>query len=812
MKICDTAFARSEDPITLLVPREIESAVYESDGVLLRLKALHLVQKQINVSMLRKGTSFAFTGEWGSVSMRVQFLSETELRVRAAQGDLIPDVRQPMLLSEPTGYTQFTVSEDEHFITLTTPRITVRLQCSPFCLTVLDAEGRTLYEQYNDDAHNVTADRRRGRREDGSGSDAYDPSFSYPGFMRYPSGFVTNKHSGRTLYAESVRMRHGERFYGFGESFSKLDKSGQDILNDITNPVGVSNCRSYKCSPFFLSNNGYAAYYNTPRRIRFCMGADFFKAYSCEVEAPLLDLFLFFRGDYAKNLQAYCNLTGMSEVPPKWAFGAWMSRNCYMTGQEVEDVAAELRARELPCDVMHIDWAYCKTTDYDFEFDTSRFPDVSAMAQRLSDKGIRLSVWQLPYIRHTSPVFPEAVAHHALALEKDGSIADVAEKQAVIDFSSDEAVTWYKEKLRALLRQGIRVIKTDFGECASSEYVYKTADGADMHNLYPLYYNKAAYAACQEVYPGDSLIWGRSAYTGCQRYPVYWGGDSDSDFMGMYHSLRGGLSLGLSGFPFWSHDVGGYFGTPEPEVYIRWLQFGMLSPLVRFHGTSAREPWAFGETVVEQYRKYAALRYSLMEYLYSEAKKCAQDCTPMLRALVLDFPNDPAAETVDDEYLLGRNLLVAPVFSTDPSRKVYLPAGTAWLHLHTGTWYEGGQYVEIDTPIDITPVFLRGGTATPFIEPMQHVDERPIEQIRWEICPVCNIALYELKTDKLDIRMRYKFDGVTGAGRITAEGVPEGMRSVYHINCPDVKQLFYNGREMPFEYEDNRFVLSNVEV
>lgn len=804
-------FARADDPLCLLVPREIERASRTRDGVLLYLKALRLKKEEINVSMLQKGVSYAFTGEWGRMTLRVQLLSDTDLRVRMAEGESIPELRQPMLLAEPESFEEFTYTEDADAIRVTTGRIAVELCRNPFRLRVLDETGRTLYEQYNDDAHNVTSDRRRGHREDGSNADALDPALSFPGFLRYPSGLAKNERTGATLYAQTVRLQHGERFYGFGESFSRLNKAGQEIFNEVTNPVGVSNARSYKCAPFFLSSRGYAAYYNTPRRIRFQMGADFFKAYSAEAEAPLLDLFLFFRKSHAQNLLAYGDLTGHSALPPKWAFGVWMSRNCYMTGQEVEEVAAELRTRSLPCDVMHIDWAYCKTTDYDFEFDTARFPNVMQMAQRLLAKGMRLSAWQLPYIRHTSPVFQEAAAHHALALEKDGSIADAAQKQAVIDFSSPEAVDWYKGKLRALLQQGIRVIKTDFGECASEHYVYKTVDGADMHNLYPLFYNKAAYEVCEEVHPGDSLIWGRSAYAGCQRYPVYWGGDSDSDFAGMYHSLRGGLSLGLSGFPFWSHDVGGYFGTPEPAVYIRWLQFGMLSPLVRFHGTSAREPWAFGEEAVRQYQKYAVLRYSLMEYLYGEAGKCTEDCTPMLRALALDFPEDPAAGEIDDEYLLGRNILVVPVFSTDATRTVYLPAGTAWLDYHTFTWHEGGQTVTIDTPIDITPVFLRGGTATPFIEPMQHVDERPVEYIRWEICPAHDSALYELKTDKLDIRMRYDFEESTGTGRLVVKGAPAGMRMEYRIHCPDVKRLYCNGREIPFAYGDNRFALANIQ-
>lgn len=803
-------FSKSDftgDNLTLHIPRVLKSLRTVNGRIEITLDALICRKEAIVISMLMKGREFRFTGEWTEMTMSLEFVTPSVVRVKMANGSSIPVKHQPMLLKEPIAKECYKCTESEDAYRIQTNKMVVILYKNPFRMEIEDNKGRLIYRQYNDDLHNVSNDRRRGFKEGDDDNTSNDISnLSFPGFECFPFGYVEDTNTGSSCYCESVETRFDECFYGFGERFSRINKNGQEILNWITNPVGVSNTKAYKAVPFFHSSRGYGVYYNTPRKIRFSMGEYFYKAYSCEVEDDLLDYFIFVTGDYRETLDKYTELTGKSLVPPKWSFGVWMSRNCYMSQSEVEEVAEKLRQENLPCDVMHIDWAYCKTYDYDFEFDKKRFPDVKGMSEKLLNMGIKLSLWHVPYIKETSPIYKEIAEKGLLARHEDGTIADSEAREGVLDFSNPETVEWYKEKLRDLLRQGIRVIKTDFGENAQDCYVYHSVDGRDMHNLYPLFYNKAAYEACQEIHPGDSLVWGRSAYAGNQKYPIYWGGDSDSDYNGMYHSLRGGLSLGLSGFPFWSHDVGGYFCTPEPDVYIRWLQFGMLSPLVRFHGTSSREPWAYGDEAVRQYKKYAALRYSLMEYLYSEAIRCAEDGTPMLRALMLEFPDDPMTENIDDEYLLGRNILVAPVFSSDPVRKVYLPAGTSWLDLHNYKWYSGGKTVEIETPIDITPVFLRGETATPFVEPMNHVDEHPHKKIRWEICPVHDISYYDLKTDKFDICFRYDFDGSTGVGKIEISGA-EGLELTYHINCPDVKKLYINGQQTDFTYEDNNFVI-----
>ncbi|HCX44303.1 MAG TPA: alpha-xylosidase [Oscillibacter sp.] len=794
------AFTR--EGLIVQFPRRVTGITRDGSRILLHLQAMVCRKEPVVISALMQGRTFRFTGQWAPMTASLEFLPPRTLRLRLADGEGLPPNPQPMVLSQPEPAPMAMV-ETEDCYRFFTESWQATVWKDPYRLELADANGKLLYRQYNDDRHNVTNDRRRGHQE-GEGDDpAQDPALSFPGFETYPFGCVTDPDTGAHCFTESVCVEPGETFYGFGERFSPLNKNGQELLNWVINPVGVSNNKAYKCVPFFFSSRGYGVYYNTPRKIRFSMCNYYYKAYECQVGSDGLDLFLFV-GDQKQVLSAYADLTGHSALPPKWAFGVWMSRNCYMNQEEVETVAAQLRERQLPCDVMHIDWAYCKTYDYDFAFDKRRFPDVAAMSEKLLQMGIRLSVWQIPYIKKTADTYRYAAEHGYLAREADGSPADTQDGEAVIDFSNPQAVAWYQDLLRGLLEQGIRVIKTDFGENAQDCYRYAGCDGRDMHNLYPLLYNRAAYEVCQQVHPGDSLVWGRSAYAGCQRYPVYWGGDSDSDYNGMYHSLRGGLSLGLSGFPFWSHDVGGYFCTPEPNVYIRWMQFGMLSPLVRFHGTSAREPWAFGEKAVELYRQYAALRYSLIEYLYSEARRCAEDGTPMLRALVLDFPEDPMVKNIDDSYLLGRNLLVAPVFSDEPERAVYLPAGTDWMYLHTGRWHRGGQCVRVKAPIDVMPIFYRGGTATPRITPGQCVSQTPPQELTWEVCPFEGRAGYTYRAEHDPVRLDFALDDSREA-RVTVTGhEPYGL--CLRIHAPNMQKLLINGSPALFAWEGDTAV------
>lgn len=678
---------------------------------------------------------FVSTGQECDVTVRIEQTASEILRIRMQKGGVIEESNWPMLIRDPEVSGELACEETPERLILRGDRMTVLLNKSPFHMEIRDRDGTVLYSQYNDDLHSTTNDRRRGINEAADELELEQIRASYPAFEVYPFGFVEDNITGDLCYTEAVSMAYDEAFYGFGESFSPINKRGEEKLIWTINPLGVSTVKSYKPVPFFMSSRSYGLYLNSPSKSVFDMGSYFFKAYTVASFDKTFDLF-FIRGDgYADILKKYLSLTGnCRNVPPKWSFGVWMGRNCYRSRAEMEEIARELRERELPCDVLHLDWDYtAHENGFDFAFDEGRFPCPKQMIEGLREQGYHLSIWQLPYLRKDTPIYNEALGKGYLSSPPPGQTREL-DDNGIIDFSNPDARAWYQEKLRALLRQGIAVIKTDFGENADEDYSYHSIDGADMHNLYPLLYNDAAYEVCEEVHGQEALVWGRSAFAGSQRFPLYWGGDSDSDYLGLYHSLRGGLSLGMTGFPFWSYDVGGYFGRPDPDVYIRWMELGMLSSHIRFHGTTAREPWHFGEQAVEIYRKYARLRYSLIEYIYAEARRAVENGTPLMRPLALDFPNDKTVRTIDDQFLLGNSILVAGVFDKAPVRRLYLPAGK-WLDWHTGEVICGPGWIDKEIPIDILPIYLRFGSVIPFVDPGLYVGQKTGTAVTWYVLP-----------------------------------------------------------------------------
>ncbi|MEL7607901.1 MAG: TIM-barrel domain-containing protein [Bacillota bacterium] len=676
-------------------------------------------------------------GETENACLRLDFIEGDILRIRLERGEAVRELERAMLVGAPKGADGAKVQDSGEAIIASCGKLVVQIDKNPFHMKVGTMDGAVLYDQYTDDMHSVTSDIRRMQSNEFVEDEAFhNMPKRYAAFEVYPFGYVIDNKTGEICYTEALRSNYREAFFGFGESFSSANKSGQRKLIWMINPLGTSSAKSYKNVPFFMSSAGYGLYLNSSRKSVFDMGSYFFKTHTVASFDTQLDLFFIPGPDYASILKGYCDLTGHCiNVPPKWSFGVWMGRNCYRTRGEIEEICAELRQRELPCDVIHLDWDYTRveTHGFDFLFDEQRFPDPASMIRWMRERHYRLSLWQLPYLNKNTPIYDYCREKGYFARLPEGVDPD-SENVGVLDFSNPETVAWYQAQLKNLLQMGASVIKTDFGENADAEYRYRSIDGADMHNLYPLLYNKAAYEVCEEVCGEEALIWGRSAFAGAQRYPMYWGGDSDSDYYGLYHSLRGGLSLGLTGFPFWSHDVGGYFGTPDPDVYIRWVQFGMLSSHVRFHGTTAREPWHYGDAAVDVYRRYAAIRYSLIEYLYAEAHHAVEACTPMMRHLALDFGGDPTVLNIDDQYMLGRNVLVAGVFDNNPVRRLYLPAGR-WLDWHTNEILEGSRWIDYPVPPEIMPIFLRFGTATPLVAPKNYVGEKPDEYIRWKILP-----------------------------------------------------------------------------
>ena len=282
----------------------------------------------------------------------------------------------------------------------------------------------------------------------------------------------------------------------------------------------------------------------------------------------------------------------------------------------------------------------------------------------------------------------------------------------LVDFTNPDAVAWYQSYLRRLMAQGVDSFKTDFGERIPTDVVWH--DGSDperMHNHYTHLYNRAVFDVLEaERGEGEAVLFARSATAGGQQFPVHWGGDCESTFVSMAESLRGGLSLASSGFGFWSHDIGGFEGTPDAAVFKRWLAFGLLSSHSRLHGSdSYRVPWAFDEEAVDVTRRFTSLKHQLMPYLAAAGVEAHEEGVPVMRPMVLEFPDDPGAATVDTQYMLGPDLLVAPVFSAEGDVDVYVPEGT-WTSLLTGDRVTGPRWVRERHGFDSVPLYVRPGT------------------------------------------------------------------------------------------------------
>ncbi|HEY9141346.1 MAG TPA: alpha-xylosidase, partial [Bryobacteraceae bacterium] len=470
----------------------------------------------------------------------------------------------------------------------------------------------------------------------------------------------------------------------------------------------------YKPIPFFMSSRGYGMFVHTSAPATFDFGASYGFSNQLLLGDDALDLFVFL-GSPKEILDEYTDLTGKAAMPPLWSFGLWMSRISYFSEAEVRGVAAKLRQYRIPADVIHIDTGWFET-DWrcDYKFSKTRFPTPEKMIADLKRDGFHISLWQLPYFVPKNSLFPDILAK-GLAV-KDGK-GNLPYEDAVLDFTNPATVAWYQDKIAGLLKMGVGAIKVDFGEAAPLTGVYANGrTGFYEHNLYPLRYNKAVADITRKA-TGENIIWARSAWAGSQRYPLHWGGDAGNTDTAMAAELRGGLSFGLSGFTFWSHDIGGFVAKSPEELYRRWLPFGMLTSHSRCHGAPPKEPWEYSPAFLDLFRRTDEMKYRLMPYIYAQAKFSTEHGLPMVRALFIEFPDDPGAWQIDDEYLFGSDILVAPLFENTTGRDVYLPPGE-WIDYQTGKLYSGGWH-KIEAGSIPVVMLVRDGAVIPQMEPAQ---------------------------------------------------------------------------------------------
>ena len=671
----------------------------------------------------------AATSSGGSVEIALSAESPEIWRVRLAP-DATPFPALPILAPERSAgasasvvvgevgpAVRLDVQETEAGLTVRGAAVTLEIGRDPWCLAFRDETGRIIC------------------RENPFDVDGLNRLFIRPlGFVRDAGGAVTQ-------ITESFHLRPDEHLFGLGEKFTPLDKTGKRIVSWTLDALGAASERAYKNVPLLISTRGYGLFLNTGRRITYELGAESCETYTVAIDGPILDAFLVYGPTPAEIIERYTGLTGRAPVPPRWSFGIWLSGSgVHRDEPAIRRMIEQLAEHDIPCDVIHVDPWWMRWRKYaDFQWDREAFPDPDRFIADLHRQGLRLSLWQHPYVSVESDLFAEGERHGYFARRPDGQtyvidyglslstlpsgVTHVASQEtswnrgvAIIDLTNPAAVEWYKALMRPVLAMGADVFKTDFGEDIPADAVFANGmTGAEIHNLYPLLYNRAVFEVTQEV-RGKGLVWSRSGYAGSQRYPTCWSGDPACTWDSLAFTIRGGLSLGLSGVPFWSNDIGGYRGHPSEALYIRWAQFGLLCSHARCHGESQREPWFYGNRATEIFRRYARLRYQLFPYLYSCAHEAARTGLPVLRAMPLAFPADINGYDKDLQYMLGPWLLVAPIYDESDRRSVYLPAGR-WTEFWTGQTFDGPNDLNIHAPLDTLPVFVHGGAMVPGTAP-----------------------------------------------------------------------------------------------
>jgi alpha-D-xyloside xylohydrolase len=553
--------------------------------------------------------------------------------------------------------------------------------------------------------------------------------------------------NGETYMAQYLSVTVGETIYGLGERFTAFVRNGQSV--DCWNEDGgTATEQSYKTLPFYLSGRGYGVLVNNPGRVSFEIGSEVVSAVQFSVAGEIIDYYII-AGEGPKDvIRRYTALTGRPALPPAWSFGLWLSTS-FTTDYDEKTVGRfvdGMAERSIPLRVFHFDCFWMKGCRWiDFEWDREQFPDPAGMLERLHRRGLKVCVWINPYVAQKSPLFDEAAAEGFLLKRPNGDLWQWDRWQpgmGIVDFTNPAAAAWYAGKLKGLLDMGVDCFKTDFGERIPPDAVYH--DGSDplrMHNYYAYLYNKTVFELLErERGKGEALVFARSATAGSQCFPLHWGGDCAATYESMSETLRGGLSLGLGGFGFWSHDIGGFESTATADLFKRWCAFGLLSSHSRLHGNqSYRVPWNFDDEACDVLRFFTELKCRLMPYLWAKAVESHTRGLPLLRAMILEFPRDPGCAYLDRQYMLGDSLLAAPVFSPGGDLSYYLPEGR-WTSILSGEVIEGGAWRGEHHGYFSLPLLARPNSVIPLGNNMSRPDYDYADGICFRVCELSDGA------------------------------------------------------------------------
>lgn len=577
--------------------------------------------------------------------------------------------------------------------------------------------------------------------------------------------------SGKTYMMDSLYMDVGEWIYGLGERFGAYLKNGQTV--DIWNADGgTASEQAYKNIPFYMTNRGYGVLVDDTSDVSFEVGSEKVERVQFSVEGEALRYYMILGPSPKEVLCRYTQLVGRPALPPAWSFGLWLSTS-FTTDYDEKTTTSfidGMKERDIPLSVFHFDCFWMKGMNWcDFEWDRQTFPDPKGMLARYKSRGLHISAWINPYVSQFSPLFAIGKEKGYFIQKENGDVWQTDLWQpgmAILDVTNPQAREWFSSYLERLLDMGVDCLKTDFGERIPVKGVryFNGSSPLHMHNYYTHLYNQMVFELLERKRgKGDAVLFARSATAGGQQYPVHWGGDNSANYRSMAETLRAGLSLAHCGFGFWSHDISGFEQTAPADVYKRWAQFGLLSSHSRLHGSSSyRVPWLFDEEACEVVRRFAKLKCRLMPYLYSIAVEAHEKGIPMLRPMLLEFPDDLTAQMLDRQYMLGDKLLVAPVFSADEAA-FYLPAGR-WINILDEKVYEGERWVHERYDFMHMPLLVREDTVLPMGAHEDRPDYDYADQLELHVYGLKDGERREIQIHDLSgrVKARYTISRKTG--------------------------------------------------
>ncbi len=699
----------------------------------------------------KQGNEFFFSTS--NADVKLEFCTPGMFRVRSAWSRSFEANENLMVVNYNYPSVQVNSSEAADHFQLQTEKLNIKVYKAPFHIDVYTKEGKLL-----------SSETGAGMAKDGEAVSC-----------------------AKQLSAE-------EHFFGFGERMDFLDRKSKKVKLNVGRGTGLPHAvgaynileANYCPVPFFMSTQGYGIFLHNSFATEWDMGSSRNDQYSFKAADGELDYYFIYGPTFPSILSDYTSLTGRAPLVPKFALGlhagtysggTW-GHEAQTSDNYVIQLAKKFREMGIPVDLLWLDstWRIFGknggkgATSFEWR-ETFKNP-----------KGMFDSLYAMNYKMvglHLRPRFDNGNKLNLLdqARAKGLVYPEPGNKGEFVNFFDQKSVDWWWENgVMKVASQGAKFLKTDegsaFGGLANeSDKTGPTDKAAEkLHNVFPVAYAKAPYEKFQDFNKIRGLNQTREGYSGIQRYPFIFAGDWPSEWQYFAPVIKAGINIGLSGVGYWSHCMGGFEHVADPELYNRWVQFGMFSPIALVFGMehpNYKEPWSYGPEALANFKKYDILRYRLMPYIYSNAYNLNQTGMPLMRALVLEYQNDNNVYEIGDQYLFGNNLMVCPVTTKGAqTRSVYLPEGT-WYDYWTGKKYTGKQYIHVVTPPDTIPVFAKGGAIIPMQPDMKYTDEKPVNEITLDIFPGENSSfdLYEDDGSSLDYKTgKFSLTRITSAG------------------------------------------------